>query len=142
MGRSVSYVGDKVIFFDCSDHEQEDWDDGISDIKYSVMKKYPKFAEVDKWHGRENHIFLESGFVHIACSEYCGFGSISVFVRDDTEYPYLAVAWLDANWDKIRGIISQYVSAMVKLGTFSNGEAVYKRENDGLKITDYYREGI
>ncbi|KKN21084.1 hypothetical protein LCGC14_0929100 [marine sediment metagenome] len=139
MGRSVETIGRNVIYFDFSygsenDYEDlatEDWQDLQDNIICAITSKYKSFISTpNQWAEypyRENRILLENDHVQISISEYCGCGAVSVFVRDDMEYPELAEHWLNQVWDRLSGLISQYVSVLHKVGTFSNGISVYEK---------------
>jgi hypothetical protein len=85
---------------------------------------------VDKWDGRELHRILQNGHARLVVSEYIGCVSISLAVRDDVEHIGLSEQWLAAAGKKFyNGLKKAYTKDfMVKLGTFSNGEAVYRKE--------------
>ena len=142
MGRSVETVSDYVVYFDCSymyEIEGDDWSfsELIDNLQYGLTAKYKSLARTkDKWVShpyRENEIILENDHVQISISEYCGCGAVSVFVNPDNEdyQPYnitLAEHWLDQCWPGIMEIIEQYVIALNRLGTFSNGIGVFEKK--------------
>lgn len=132
MGRSAATVNDaEVIYFDYTDYDEYDWQDMIDNVSNDLRKKYLSLLNADKWIDRENHIILENNHIQISVSEYCGCGAFSIFVRPDIEnyWPYngnLARHWLEQNITGIKKIIAQYVHCLKRIGTFSNGEAVYE----------------
>lgn len=135
MGRSVETIGDNVIYFDFdysdNDLANEDWQDLQDNIIYAIISKYKSFISTPnqwaKWPYRENKILLENDHVQVSISEYCGCGAVSIFVRDDTEYPELAEYWLSQTWKTLLQIISEYVTTLRRIGTFSNGVAVFEK---------------
>ncbi len=139
MGRSVETVGKNVTYFDCSGFDDEgiDWDDLITNVQHDTMKKYSSFDEPSyKWMQypyRETRIILENKFAYVTISEYCGLGAICVVLREQYEpygVPALAENWLNKSLAGIEKIIKGYVKPLRKLGTFSNGEAVFEKAGE------------
>lgn len=145
MGRGVETVGDNVVYFDFTyadehDYEDlanEDWQDLIVNLQSSLSKKYKSLKIVkDRFmlHPyRENMIILENGHVQVSISEYCGCGAVSVFINLNNEgyWPHritLAEHWLGQCWIGIVKIIGQHVTALNKLGTFSNGVSIFEKK--------------
>ena len=137
MGRSVETIGNNVIYFDFQydddmDLAEENWQDLQDNIICVITSKYKSFISTPnqwvKYPYRENRILLENNHVQVSISEYCGCGAVSVFVRDDTEYPELAKYWLSQGWRKLSAIISLYVDILNRLGTMSNGAGVFERK--------------
>lgn len=141
MGRSVETIGSNVVHFDCSnygyedeeyfeDMAQDEWKCTVDNIQAALSKRYKSLVSVEKWAEypcRENQIILENYHVQVSISEYCGCGAVSVFVNPCCEYPELAEAWLAKAWPGISRLISENVAALVKVATFSNGEAVFEK---------------
>lgn len=123
MGRSVNYLtnADAVYFHQLDDEEVQDFDLLLEDIREHVMYKYPDFEAVDEWEDRDVNVILQSPLVEIAVAEYRGVISLSVRTLEDADQDK-ASTWIEhffkraiAPWAKAR-----------KVGTFSNGEAVYE----------------
>ena len=137
MGRSVETIGDNIVYFDFQyddeDLASEDWDDLCDNIICGITSRYKSFISTpNQWAAypyRENKILLENDHVQISISEYCSCGAVSIFIRDDTEYPELAEHWLLQTWNTISEIISQYISRLNRLSTFSNGCGVFEQYN-------------
>jgi len=135
MGRSIETIGDNIVYFDFTyddfDLASEDWQDLCDNIICAITSKYKSFISTPnqwaEWPYRENRILLENDHVQISISEYCGCGAVSVFVRNDTEYPELAEHWLLQTWKTISQIVSKYVSVIHRVGTFSNGISIYRK---------------
>jgi len=139
MGRNVETIGNNVIYFnftydneyDYEDLAAEDWQDLQDNIIWAIASKYKSFVATPglwaKYPYRENKILLENNHVQISISEYCGCGAVSIFVRSDTEYPELAEYWLSQVWDNLHKIVSKYVSVINRIGTFSNGCAIFEK---------------
>lgn len=150
MGRSVDYLNraEKVNYFDWPtitvydeetdrDIETDELEEAsyvIEDIQQYIISQFPDFTTCKSWDGNETQIILEGYGLEIGLSEYCGLASLSVRV-DDTFLDYCdsdedvdeqyknCRAWLDKNWDEATKFWNKYR----KIGTFSNGEAVYEK---------------
>ena len=123
MGRSVNYLtnADAVYFHQLDEEEIQDFDLLLEDIREHVMYKYPEFEAIDEWEDRDVNVILQSPLVEIAVAEYRGVISLSVRTLEDADQDK-ASTWIEhffkraiAPWAKAR-----------KVGTFSNGEAVYE----------------
>ncbi len=136
MGRSVETIGDNVIYFnnDYGDEDliDENWEDLCDNIVCAVLLKYKSFISTPnqwaKYPYRENRILLENDHVQISISEYCGCGAVSVFVREDTEYPELAECWLNQVWNGLSKKIEKYITVLNRLGTMSNGVSIFEKK--------------
>ena len=131
MSRSVDYLtgAEAVAYIDAGELEDElDWDMFKEDIEQQLISMFPSLDTCDRWDGRETHIFLENDHAEIGISEYCGLVSVSVRAKDDNEgYGYdrtgLAQKWVERVKDKFLTI-----GTLNRVGTFSNGEAVFERK--------------
>ena len=76
MGRSVNYLtnADAVYFHQLEEHEIQDFDFLLEDIREHVMYKYPEFEAIDEWEDRDVNVILQSPLVEIAISE----GSVEI----------------------------------------------------------------
>ncbi|KKN53862.1 hypothetical protein LCGC14_0598210 [marine sediment metagenome] len=136
MGRSVETIGDNIVYFDFSyddiDFATENWQDLQNNIICAITARYKSFVNTPnqwaRWPYRENCILLENDHIQISISEYCGCGAVSVFVRGDTEYPELAEHWLNQVWTTLSKLIGKYVIVINRIGTFSNGCAIFNRK--------------
>jgi hypothetical protein len=132
MGRSVDYLNraQHVAYFEWPTYEEEggvqNYDAAeivIENIQEIIKSDYPEFDNEDKWEGHETHIILSGYGTEIGLSEYCGLCTLSIRVEDDTSDEVEDIeAWIDANWDRISLGYNMYR----KVGTFSNGEAIYE----------------
>lgn len=133
MSRSVSYAnGAFVVTFkdmsDCLDGFEWNW--WIEDLQEQIKSVFPSFTNCDKWLDREDHAILENSFAYFGISEYMSLVSLWLVLKDDLEY---------GNYDQDRtGLAKKWASQvkekfektfgdLVKIGTFSNGEAIYRR---------------
>lgn len=134
MGRGVETVSDsEQIYFDAGDfYDEVDgcFDYLIDNLQVELIAKYKSFNAVQDsacYPYRETLIILENDHCNISISEYCGCGVVCIFKSFNCEVPELAEHWIEQNIDGIRNIISQYVTELRKLGTFSNGCSVFEK---------------
>lgn len=116
----------KVAYFDVTDREDEwDWINFVDDIKYDLQEKFKSLEDCSDWDGNETHIILENNFVQIGISEYCGLASVSVRIHEDIDESKQGLA------ERFIGAVERKLdemSELTKVGTFSNGEAVFNRK--------------
>lgn len=132
MGRSVSFPSGAHVAFDHweTDYEdawqtQDDWDDIIEYFKQRVREHYPSAWEVDKWVGREDHALFANGYAYFGVSEYCGCIAYWIVPRDDI---YGSEEGLAQRWfNQVGPKFIERFATLHRLGTFSNGEAIYQR---------------
>lgn len=151
MGRSVNYLSNalQISYFQWPtlwvyneetgiDEETDQFEDGYivtENIQESIISEFPEFEYSKKWDGNETNIILKGYGTEIGLSEYCGLASLSIRI-DENELNYMdedeyneqydkIEAWINENWAKI----SQGYNQLTKIGTFSNGEAVFEKTN-------------
>lgn len=134
MGRSVSipHRAIAVCYLDISGYDEFDFESDIeSDIEYyqdSIKSLWKSFEPCDEWLDREDRAILENELAYVGVSTYCGLMSLWLVPKED-EYGYypqndnLAVAFCNRIAEKFERTFSQFN----KIGTFSNGEAVFER---------------
>ena len=111
----------------------DDWDDFIADCTGQLKKLYPSFTACDKWLGREDHAILENSFAYFGISEYMGLVSLWLVAKEGDDYGD-EQAGLRERWtEQVGGRFEKEFSELHKLGTFSNGEAVFERAKKGDK---------
>ena len=135
MGRSVSTPSGAVAiaYRDVSYMEDGDtweWENFQEHIIDDLKNAFPSLSEADGWIGREDHIILENGHCQVTISEYCGLAAISLvpethdcYYSEDIAKQNLADHWCHQVSDKFVELLSE----LNKVGTFSNGEAIFER---------------
>ena len=104
-----------------------DWDCFVEDQIDKIKKLFPSFTDCDKWLGREDHAIAENNFAYFGISEYMGLVSLWMVEKDGDDYGD-EQAGLRKRWaEQVAGKFEKEFSELHKLGTFSNGEAVFKR---------------
>ena len=149
MGRSVNYLNRalNVSYFQWPTLWEYNEETGIDqetdelmeayeirqDIQESIISEFPEYEYSKKWDGNETSIILTGYGTEIGLSEYCGLASLSIrideneldrFIDYQEQYDKIE-AWINENWAKISQGYNQYN----KIGTFSNGENVYEKNN-------------
>ena len=124
MGRSVSYPShaEIVAYRDWLGDDEPDewaWDAFVDCIRDDVAACWPSFQDADHWIGREDRVILENSLAQVGVSEYCGLAAIWIVPKDTP----LAAGFIN----RIRPKFLRTLGNLRKLGTFSNGEAVFKR---------------
>lgn len=152
MGRSVDYLNRAlqvsyfewplIEYFNEETEEYEKTDEYeesfivIEGIQEGIISEYPEFSRSKKYDGRETAIILTGYGTEIGLSEYCGLATLSIridensldnyYEEDEYNEQYDKIeAWINENWAKISQGYDQYR----KIGTFSNGEAVFETKN-------------
>lgn len=152
MGRSVNYHSDayKVLYthIEYSEtHEDEEgnevdndryddqfeWDSFVEMLEYGLKEVAPSLEPPRKveWYDREVRKILENNLCSVWLSEYCGLVSLS-FVPEEEGYSSgkaingLAERWINQMIPKFQ---EQINPSLRKVGTMSNGEAIFEKIN-------------
>lgn len=150
MGRSVSTPSNAcVVVHAWLPHEEDedlsrmDWEDAIANLRADLHAKDKSFSECDRWNGREDHAILANQRYFVGVSEYCGLVAVWAIERDDYEEEDFEEPLVEeiakvlrerekASYMKhltkwIEDGAGYFGETLTKVGTFSNGEAVFKR---------------
>jgi hypothetical protein len=151
MGRSVNYLNRALLisYFEWPtlwiyneetgiDENSDELMDGYEvrqDIQESIISEFPEYEYSKKWDNNETAIILTGYGTEIGLSEYCGLATLSIridenllayYEQDEYNEQYDKIeAWINENWAKISAGYNEYN----KIGTFSNGESVYEKNN-------------
>ncbi|WP_176598788.1 hypothetical protein [Sphingobium sp. 15-1] len=143
MGRSVSYPSGAHVAYaqwdagwiaddddPASGHvdelvAQDDWQFIVEDFREQILVHYPSAWIANGWIGREDRTVAMNRYATFGISEYCGCIAYWVVLREDIDADHqgLAERW----FDRIAAKFEQRFATLVRLGTFSNGEAIYRR---------------
>ena len=138
MSRSVNYLNNAEVVlyfpFEYSDNSEDNilnWNDLEDNLKYEIKAKLPSYYISDKWDNSETKIILENNLCCIGISEYYGLVSLSVAPKNN-EYDVWYEQFSKHHALQIKKTLEKcidYVSLnrLHKIGTFSNGEAVFKK---------------
>jgi hypothetical protein len=151
MGRSVNYLNRALLisYFEWPtlwiyneetgiDENSDELMDGYEvrqDIQESIISEFPEYEYSKKWDNNETAIILTGYGTEIGLSEYCGLATLSIridendlayYEEDEYNEQYDKIeAWINENWAKISAGYNEYN----KIGTFSNGESVFEKNN-------------
>lgn len=126
MGRGVSVPSGAfaVAYQEIGEEEEGFWDSFLeSELDY-LQSFWGSFRACDKWVGREDHAVGENNFCYFGVSEYCGLASLWLVLKDEMADNPLAKHWAE----RIKPLFEKRMGTLSKVGTFSNGESVYKRK--------------
>lgn len=127
MGRSVWTHENAVVtvFYQLDDDGDEFscdlWDCHVDDIQEAFKRKFPSMVDCDYWPERESHAIVENERCMVVISEYCGLISLGIVPLDDDG---LAIYWTR---EHVAPFLRETYGELRKIGTMSNGEAVYER---------------
>ena len=114
--------------------DSDDFDCSIEDFQNYLPSLYPSLSACDNWlDHREDHALLENKHCFVGVSEYCGLVSVWLVPKED-EGSYrepnltaLSAHWCDQVGDKlVKAGAGCFGKALIKQGTFSNGEAFFQ----------------
>jgi hypothetical protein len=140
MSRSVSYLNNAevVLYFpfqysDSPDFYNFEWDDMVDNLIYEIKAKLPSYYILkDEWDNRETRIILQNNLCIIGISEYCGLVSLSVAPREnDYNERWAREQFSVYHANQIKSTLEKVITTLGlnrlnKIGTFSNGEAVFE----------------
>lgn len=142
MGRTVSGPCNAIAVAyhrglreDLDGFEYEDLKDWI---RSTSQDKWKSFEECETWLGREDLAVLENNFSYIGLTTYCGLVAIWLvskaeeldscsYYSDCQKMANLADHWCGQIAPKFERLFSE----LKKVGTFSNGESVFERIENG-----------
>lgn len=133
MGRSVNYAtGATVVAYQDTSGIEEcwEWSDFEENLFYDLSNNWPSFTPCNEWLEREVHAIAENDFAYVAISEYCGLTSISLVSKSQNvgfNYNNDLTGMADHWCSQIANKFFEQFSALRKVATFSNGEAVYEQ---------------
>ena len=110
------------------------YDDFDGNLKTLLKEAFPSLEPVTKWLGREDKALLSNSYAYFGWSEYCGLVAVWVAAK---EPDYRASSAWEAMQDRwIKSIERRFAKTvgrawgtpLTKVGTFSNGEAVFQKK--------------
>lgn len=133
MGRSVDYLTGAVerSYLSMDSMDEWEWYDFMEDLTNTLESMFPSMDRVERWDGSETRIFLANTMAEVGISEYCGMVSLSIRANQRTDHLTEAFmeAWCSKVWPSVDKMLAKHYpgSVCVPMGTFSNGETVYRR---------------
>ena len=134
MSRTVSTPTDAqcVAYQDVREHDYDSFQWWLEDTTEYATSLWPSFRDCDKWLDREDHAVLENSLCYFGVSQYCGLAALWLVPKDYPTDGYFSgneyILPLAENF--IRRIAPNFHKAFGqyrKIGTFSNGEAIYEQ---------------
>lgn len=122
-----------VGFYGRDRYPAEDvWSDFLADLRTTFKRAFPSLCDCDRWLDREDHAVLENRHAYIGASEYCGLVSVWCVPKQASWYDTAGTSALRAQWAasierKAARLLESFAPRLVPMGTFSNGESVYRR---------------
>ena len=129
MSRSVSIHRNSVATtFVYLDHDEDDgqevYDDFVFSVRSIIGSRFKSMRSCDRWDDREDRVVMSNGSAGISISEYFGLCSVCLIKEDDSP---LTDQWLVSASRSFMAMMDKNFSTLRKVGTFSNGEAVFGR---------------
>lgn len=133
MGRSVARPADPgtiTVYAEADPGENDYWDeywDAMFDcLRAHAGRAWPSMEPVDDWAGRELHIIARNALASLVVAAYGGLVSVSLVPNLDNP---VSRAWVRNVTPTLRKIVrAVFGEVLCLVGTFSNGEAVFKRD--------------
>lgn len=130
MGRSVSVLRDSTVnvYSDVTHIEDHyEFQDMVEYMRELFVESFPSMDLDSKQEG-ETSIIVSNKLVEIGVSEYCG--ALSVSIRAREERKGLGEKFAYRIQKRVIDIVKNSTgNAMSRVGTFSNGESVYRQVN-------------
>ncbi len=130
MGRSVSTpCNAQTIAYQYLESDDEDGDDfrwWLEEVQQSIAEIWSSFSPCDQWLGREDHAIMENNLAYAGVSEYCGMIAVWLVLKEESRHGQHILPLTDQFISRITPKFMAQFNHYRKLGTFSNGEAVFE----------------
>ena len=109
----------------------DDFNEGLETL---LKEAFPSLEPVTKWLGREDKAILENAYAYFGWSEYCGLVAVWVAAKEkdwNASGAWYAMRdkWIASIEKKFAKTVAKaWGTPLTKLGTFSNGEAVFQKK--------------
>jgi len=131
MARSVNCLNNADLVLYKSGYEIQDnleWDIFVEEIIENIQYISPSFEVVkNSWDNNETKIILENRLCFVGMSEYRGLVSISFRHKEENDN-YDDISGISKNWLEMIKPKLKKLGDLTKIGTFSNGEAMFKNK--------------
>ena len=131
MGRSVSTPRNAQAIayqhLDYGDDEEgNDFHYWLEEVQERVATLWPSFTKCDQWLDREDHAIMENNLSYIGVSEYCGWVALWIVPKAELADGHNILALAEQFIARITPKFMAQFNHYRKLGSFSNGEAVFE----------------
>ncbi len=118
-------------------HEQDSqllFDNFSEDLETLLKEAFPSLTPDEKWLGREDKALLSNSYAYLGWSEYCGLVAVWVSAKEkdwnaSSAWEAMRDKWISSIEKKFSKVVSKsWGTPLTKLGTFSNGEAVFSKK--------------
>ena len=123
---------------DSMDFSEQDsqllFDDFNEDLETLLKEAFPSLAPDEKWLGREDKVLLSNSYAYFGWSEYCGLVAVWVSAKEkdwraSSAWEAMRDKWIASIEKKFAKTVGKsWGKPLTKLGTFSNGEAVFSKK--------------
>ena len=104
------------------------------DLETLLKEAFPSLEPVTKWLGREDKAILENAYAYFGWSEYCGLVAVWVSFKEpdyraSSAWCAMRDRWISSIEKRFAKTVGKsWGTPLTKLGTFSNGEAVFSKK--------------
>ena len=118
-------------------HEQDDqlmFADFAENLETLLKEVFPSLNPDGRWLGREDKVLLSNTYACFGWSEYCGLVAVWVAAKEPDYRASSAWEAMQDRWIKsiekkfAKTVGKSWGSPLTKVGTFSNGEAVFAQK--------------
>ena len=118
-------------------HEQDSqllFDGFAEDLETLLKEAFPSLTADEKWLGREDKALLSNSYAYFGWSEYCGLVAVWVAAKEpdyraSSDWGSMRDKWIASIEKKFAKTVGKaWGTPLTKLGTFSNGEAVFSKK--------------
>ena len=133
MSRSVSVPSDAVNVCFAHVEEEEYWDEVVESYRNAIEVAFPSCVKAgthDRWIGREDRVIASNHWCDFGISECGGLVSLWMLPRggDYRSTEGLRDKWIEYAGPKFALVVEQcFGNRLVRVATFSNGEACFRR---------------
>ena len=134
MARSVSLPNNTeyVEYNACEFEDSFEFDMAVEGLQDALQEVFPSVSACNEWVGREDRAVAENKYAYFGVSEYCGLVAVWCAAKeasyyDNAGFEGLRDRWISQIGDKFRKTArGSFGQALVKTGSFSNGEAFFQ----------------
>ncbi len=110
------------------------YDDFAEDLETLLKEAFPSLNPDEKWLSREDKALLSNAYSYFGWSEYCGLVAVWVSAKEpdwnsSSAWEAMRDKWISSIEKKFaKTVAKSWGTPLTKVGTFSNGEAVFQKK--------------